>query len=181
MRLLASALAIAALVSPFSHGAWASQAISSEPVRITRPQLIRIVPMPLDNALELFRAACIETFPDPSAFDHAVETLDMGFERSTDVAPGTRQWREGERYFTLETASGRQGCSFRVAVTERFSRPELIMRIGTAVAPDQAVTDRTFFAYWDLGQTGCRIEYLPASEDSRVFTLMLRAGERGDC
>ena len=177
-RIGTGALVAAALAAGEGGAARAAQEAAS-PVVISRPQKITIKAIPLEEAVGLFRAVCPAAYPDSAAFDRAVEGLNLGFEMIEEGPPGPRVWKEGERYFILDAAPGEQGCSFRVAIEEQFSRDDLIGRLGEALAPGRPLTDRDFFAYWDLGENGCRIEYLPASEDLRLFTIMLRSGEAG--
>lgn len=153
----------------------------SEPARtrIVAPTAVRITTMPLGQALSAFRSACFETFPDPATFNRAVANLGMGFERTATEVPGRQQWREGERYFVLDTIAGEQDCSFYVAIQEQLARAELLERIGRSLAPNHQMTDREFMAFWALGDSGCRIDYLPASDDLRLFTIMLRGNGDG--
>ena len=172
----------AALLSMASCAAATVEPPAPERTLITRPRPVRIATMPLQEALRHFRTVCLETFPDTGAFNRAVANLGLGFERMAADASGRQQWREGERYFTLDTTAGEQDCSFRVAIEEQLTRAELLERMGEALAPNQMISDRAFMAFWELGVSQCRIEYLPASEDLRVFTIMVRGnGVRRGC
>jgi hypothetical protein len=137
--------------------------------------------IPLTRAFAVFRKVCLDTFPDPDAFDGAVEKAGLGFVKEPATRPGWHRWSQGGRYLTLELKGrmedGRafQQCRFRVAVPEELSEEARMKAIGDALAPGRPHVERYGLGAWDLGgDEPTRLELLPASPDTRVFDLSVR-------
>jgi hypothetical protein len=166
-------LACAVASSPVS--AWSAGQDAPVRVEVARPTTIRIAPIPLRDALSMFQTVCAASHADPASFDRSVEGLQLGFERMAGTSAGAHVWRKGERYFTLESGRDSRSCSLRIAISERLSRDQLLAQLGAELAPGAPLIVRGALTYWEVAPAGCTIDYLPASQDLRLFTI------RKDC
>lgn len=172
-RFLNGLLACTVASSPVA--AWSAG--QDEPVRVgaVRPGPIRIAPIPLRDALGIFQTVCARSNADPASFDRSVEGLQLGFEKVAGTSAGTHEWRKGERHFTLKSERNSRSCSLRIAISERLSSDQLLAHLGAGLAPGAPLIVRGALTYWEVAPAGCTIDYLPASQDLRLFTI------RKDC
>jgi hypothetical protein len=171
-----------------------AETIPQDP-EIMLPVPIRMTPIAAARAFEAFRSICMATFPDPAAFDAAAAASDLGFARSEASDRRTQEWNSahGQIAFRLpaepDRATGREGrgprrpwiarCDFWVAIAEPMTTTELVSAIGGQLLAGRIRPTEEIIGFaWDLGTTPAgvrlRLLYLPASEDSRLFTLSLQ-------
>jgi hypothetical protein len=165
---------------------------------LSSAQPVRLAPLPVARALDAFRAICIETFPDPAAFDRAAAASDLGFTRSERSGRGEQEWTSSHGQIILRQAHGRDAearrdrregrgarrrwlarCDFWVAVEEQLSTPQLLAAIGGQLLGGRVqAVEEIVGASWDLGAMDAgdslKLVYLPASDDNRLFTLSLQ-------
>lgn len=145
-------------------------------------QTIRIVPLPMDRAFAVFRKVCFDSFPDPAAVKGAVAALDLGYEQDAIDKPGRIDWTSphGDLRFDSEDAMAdgqpMQQCDLRFASKEQLSEPELVEAIESALASGRSRIDQNGSSFWELGlgDFSDRLEYRPASADTRYFSLVRR-------
>ena len=170
-------LALAAFLCLAAAGPLPPGAVSVPPV----PGPVTLTALPLDRAFALFRTLCMDTFPDPEAVERAVLAAGLEFAPQHLDAAGERLWvsRYGEVYFRGAGAmvDGRpmQDCDLRFAMPHSMPRGELVERIGQALAPGRRRVDVDLTATWDLGGNFAdRLQYFPAAQDIRYFSLNRR-------
>jgi hypothetical protein len=177
-------------------------AVPPEPEpELTSAQPVRLAPLPLARALEAYRTICMETFPDPAAFDRAAAASDLGFTRGEHPERGEQEWASRHGQIILRQAQRRDAdarrdqregrgarrrwlarCDFWVAIEEQMPTSELIAAIGRQLTGGRVQPVEEIVGYsWDLGTAegqSLKLVYLPSSVDDRLFTLSLqRLGE----
>ena len=173
---------LATLAAALILTATQSQASQCQPTVTSPPmETVRVYPLTLERGFEVFRTICLNSFPDPAAFDRAASVSDLGFERAPASRPGEHKWasRHGTLIFNSQWPmdDGRPmiECDFRFAIANELSSRELISRIEAALAPGRPRADVAGVAIWDLGNNFAdRLNYFPASPDIRFFSLNRR-------
>lgn len=173
-----------AFLGAFAGFAGAAPAQPAAPRPVVVPMILtplRIETLSLDRAFALFRAMCMDSFPDGDAVARAVLAAGLGFVREESAVAGERIWtsRYGEVIFHANRAmaDGRpmEECDFRFAIPDALERDELVGRIGQALARGSRRFDADGTAIWDLGRNFAdRLNYFPASSDLRYFSLNRR-------
>lgn len=177
----------------------ALQAVATAPPEpeLTSAQPVRLAPLPAVRALDAFRAICMETFPDPAAFDRAAAASDLGFTRGEHPERGEQEWTSRHGQIIFRQAQGRDAearrdrrdgrgarrrwlarCDFWVSIEEQLATPELLAAIGRQLTGGRVQADEEIVGFsWDLGTTegySLKLVYLPSSVDDRLFTLSLQ-------
>ena len=160
-------------------------------------QPVRLAPLPAAQALNVFRDACMSTFPDPAALDRAVAATDLGFVLSAQSDRGAREWTSRHGQILLRQATGRERedrrearsgvprrvrwdsrCDFWMAIEERMEPEALVAAIGAQLVPEVRAAEEILGASWALPSPDpdarLRLYYLPSLEDPRLFTLSLQ-------
>jgi hypothetical protein len=142
--------------------------------------------MPLDRALGLFRAICMDSRFDGAAVERAVLAAGLDYTRQPVEQPGEMLWTSpyGEVYFRGSGAmrDGRpmQDCDLRFAIPERLERRQLAARIGRALAPGRQRVDVDLMSIWAMGRNRLQLGGF-SPDDSRLIDLNWRhiGPERG--
>ena len=142
---------------------------------------ISIETLPPERAFQLFRTMCMDTFPDGDLVERAVLEAGLGFVREPTSVPGERIWtsRHGKVIFhanrAMEDGRPMEECDFRFAIPDRLGRDALVAEIERALAPGRRRFEADGVAIWDLGGNFAdRLNYFPAAEDTRYFSLNRR-------
>ena len=181
----------------------ALQAVAAAPPEaaeqeLTSAQPVRLAPLPLARALDAYRTICMETFPDPAAFDRAAAASDLGFSPRASIPSGASRngprrhgqiiLRQAQRRDADARRDQREGrgarrrwlarCDFWVAIEEQMPTAELLAAIGRQLTGGRVQAVEEIVGYsWDLGTTegqSLKLVYLPSSVDDRLFTLSLQ-------
>jgi hypothetical protein len=135
--------------------------------------------LPLDRALGLFRAICVDSRFDGAAVERAVLAAGLGYARQPADRPGEMLWTSpyGEVYFRGSSAmrDGRrmQDCDLRFAIPERLERRRLAARIGRVLAPGRRREDVDLMSIWTVGRNRLQVGGF-SPDDSRLIDLNWR-------
>jgi hypothetical protein len=161
---------------------WPFAAVALQPAPVPPEEGPFVIPaMSLDKALTTFHAVCMAPFPDPARFEAAVRASGLPFARTGAGEGGLYRWSDPHRSVRLQIdeplSRGRSAdsCRFRVAIREQLTAGQIMDRIGLDLVPDdRLVVTPEDWGYWPLGgNLDYRLEYLPASPDTRLFSLQL--------
>jgi hypothetical protein len=163
---------------------------------LTSAQPVRLEPLPAARALDAFREVCMETFPDPAAFDRAATASGLGFTRTEHSERGAQEWTSNHGQIILRLARGRDAdarrdqregrgarrrwlarCDFWVEIEEQLPTLDLLAAIGGRLAGGDQANEEIVGYSWDLGAAdgySLKLVYLPSSVDERLFTLSLQ-------